>query len=75
MLENKKQTKEEDGGDECEIGDDDSHGEEDRLGGPDEFHHRPPLPAWWPWPFGQSRRFRGLFLIPDLYAFLSTFSF
>ena len=42
----------------------------ERLGGQDERHHRPPLWAWQPWPFRQSRRFWGLFLL-----YLSIFEF
>ena len=36
------------GGDECEIKDNSFNGQEERLGGRDERHHRPPLPAWRP---------------------------
>ena len=44
--------------------------DEERLGGRDERHHRPPLRAWRPQPFRKSRRFRGLFLL-----YLSIFDF
>ena len=58
------------GGNELEIGDDDSDGQEERLGGWDERHHQLPLLAWRSSPFWQSRWFRGLFLL-----YLSIFDF